>query len=453
MMQISKTYSAKRPPRTQATAALTLAAMAAIVTAGLTSSPAAMAEETREYLGVASCASTVCHGSVVGRAGSIAQNEYLIWSEKDAHRGAYQTLRSERSRVIAEKLGIGNPVEANLCLDCHATNAPTELRGEKFQINDGVQCESCHGASGDWISIHDDEDNDYATSVSKGLNPIADPGARATLCLSCHIGDENRFVSHRIMAAGHPRTSFELDTFTFLQPLHFVSDADYAERKEAYDSAKSWALGQASAVSRQMDVLARPTGAGSWPEFAQYDCFDCHHSFGSRTSGGNSAGAVANLGYPGINQSHWRMYRILLEAVAPDLTNAIEGNLRALDSAAHRGDDLSALAALLKEKVQGANTRIAAWSPDSSDIHGLAVSLSSAATASELATYTDAEQVTMALQALIAALQDRGAVDSKQGAVLTHELDRLFESTAAEEGFRIENFRSSLKGLAAALRS
>lgn len=428
---------------------------AACCLAAILGNPAStQAQQQREFLGVASCASTVCHGSVMGReGGNIPQNEYLIWSEKDAHRRAFATLTTDRSKQIASKLGIADATQADLCLDCHATNAPEEIRGEKFQINDGVQCESCHGASGDWIATHDDEDISYATSVANGLTPIADPGARATVCLSCHIGDADRFVSHRIMAAGHPRTSFELDTFTFLQPFHFVSDADYAERKQAYDSAKSWASGQASAVDRQLDVLARPARSGGWPEFAQYDCFDCHHSFGSRKSGGEASGAVANLGYPGINQSHWLMYTTLLDAIAPDRVSEIRSTLRALDAAAHRGEDLKALAASLKSKVANSNTVIAQWNPEATDLRTVAAAISSQGTARQLATYTDAEQVTMALQALVAGLQDRRALDSQQSAILTEELDLLFDDLAQEDGFRIERFRATLEGFAKALRS
>ena len=49
---------------------------------------------------------------------------------------------------------------------------------------------------------------------------------RAGLCLSCHFGNQEKFVTHRMMGAGHPRMSFELDTFTQLQPAHFVVDED-----------------------------------------------------------------------------------------------------------------------------------------------------------------------------------------------------------------------------------
>ena len=62
------------------------------------------------------------------------------------------------------------------------------------------------------------------------LTASGEPVERARLCLSCHFGDPLRFANHRIMGAGHPRMSFELDTFTALQPAHFKVDADYRKR-------------------------------------------------------------------------------------------------------------------------------------------------------------------------------------------------------------------------------
>ena len=72
------------------------------------------------------------------------------------------------------------------------------------------------------------------------MYPTDQPVARAQLCLSCHFGTEqNKFVTHRIMGAGHPRMSFELDTFTAIQPAHYIADKDYAERKGAPNGVQS----------------------------------------------------------------------------------------------------------------------------------------------------------------------------------------------------------------------
>ena len=106
-------------------------------------------QDNKEHLGVASCAASMCHGSVIPREGSdVLQNEYIIWSRADAHSQAFQTLLSAESKKIANKLGLENATTASVCLDCHSDNVTANQRGEKFQISDGVGCESCHGGGG-----------------------------------------------------------------------------------------------------------------------------------------------------------------------------------------------------------------------------------------------------------------------------------------------------------------
>ncbi|MFT7132328.1 MAG: hypothetical protein ACI81O_001037, partial [Cyclobacteriaceae bacterium] len=61
---------------------------------GVTTSLAAQLpqSDSQKHLGVASCASGVCHGSVRPRSGTrVLQNEYVTWSQRDRHRIAYQT--------------------------------------------------------------------------------------------------------------------------------------------------------------------------------------------------------------------------------------------------------------------------------------------------------------------------------------------------------------------------
>ena len=47
----------------------------------------------------------------------------------------------------------------------------------------------------------------HAANVSRGMVPLDRPQVKAAVCLDCHFGsaDGGQFVTHRIMAAGHPR--------------------------------------------------------------------------------------------------------------------------------------------------------------------------------------------------------------------------------------------------------
>src|SRR5688572_31910248 len=229
------------------------------------------------YVGVASCSGTTCHGRSEGDGPVVRQDEIMLWQDPStaagAHSRAYAVLSDPRSQVIAQRLGIGEASSAPMCLGCHAT--PAGPRGARFQVSDGVGCESCHGPASGWLSSHYAVGGTHANNVSRGLVPLENPRARAGICLDCHFGsaDEGQFVTHRIMAAGHPRISFELDLFTTLQQ-HHQEDNDYHSRKSRIDSVRMWAVGQAMALERSLSLFSSPARGteGIFPEFYFFDC-------------------------------------------------------------------------------------------------------------------------------------------------------------------------------------
>ncbi len=253
---------------------------ALLVVLAITWSSSAMPASPK-HLGVASCASSVCHGSVKARSVTrIPQNEYVIWSRHDRHRNAYKTLLTPASRRIAANLGLANAHEADVCLDCHADNVPPAQRGERFQINDGVTCEACHGGAGAYIDSHTQKHLSHADRVESGLLPIDDIDVRAALCFSCHLGNADKSADHRIMGAGHPRLSFELDTFSVLQPAHYVVDEDYLAEKWAGDHLVTWVQGQISAARHTLSQIEGTVlrKDAVFPELSMFDCHACHHS-------------------------------------------------------------------------------------------------------------------------------------------------------------------------------
>ena len=55
--------------------------------------------EDHAHLGVASCASSVCHGKLTIQTGeNVWLNEFRIWSTEDRHARAYKTLSSYKSK-------------------------------------------------------------------------------------------------------------------------------------------------------------------------------------------------------------------------------------------------------------------------------------------------------------------------------------------------------------------
>ncbi len=235
-----------------------------------------LAEDHHE--GVASCASSLCHGATrpLGEH-PIRQDEYFIWQRQDPHAKAHRTLYGAASRKMGAVLGI-DAATAPACLACHSEVVRPALRGPQSHPSDGISCEACHGGAERWLSEHTRPGITLEEKVSLGMTPTWQRETRAALCLSCHQGDAQHRITHTMMAAGHPRLVFELDTFTSIQTLHHRRDADYAERKAAYEPARDWIAGQAKAAELHLQALTDGRLMnGLMPEWMQFDCAACHH--------------------------------------------------------------------------------------------------------------------------------------------------------------------------------
>jgi hypothetical protein len=69
------------------------------------------------------------------------------------HAKAYATLATPEALEVGKKLGVAEPQKDAKCLKCHVTGhgAAAALLGPKYNATEGVTCESCHGAGGDYI--------------------------------------------------------------------------------------------------------------------------------------------------------------------------------------------------------------------------------------------------------------------------------------------------------------
>src|SRR3954467_548318 len=305
------------------------------------------------YLGVASCGGTNCHGRNEADGAIVRQDELKLWQDPataaGAHSRAWEVLRDDRAQQIGRRLGIGDPRTAPACLGCHAT--PAGPRGIRFQTSDGVGCESCHGPASGWLHTHYAVGGTHADNVSRGLVPLDNPRVRAGQCLDCHFGGagEGQFVTHRIMAAGHPRISFELDLFSTLQQ-HHNEDGDYAQRKGRSNGVAMWAVGQAMALERSLTLFATPGRGteGLFPEFYFFDCHSCHRRISDDPSFEPGAeanpGRPAPAGTPPYNDEKITMPAAAARVAAPKLAPRFERDSRTFHAALAK-DRASAVAA------------------------------------------------------------------------------------------------------------
>lgn len=411
-------------------------------------------QSPHETLGTVTCASSLCHGTIkLWKGSNVLQNEYLTWSRTDKHARAYNVLLNERSKRIATNLGLKQPAhEAKICLDCHAHVVPQERRGERFNVTDGVTCEGCHGPAEKWVKTHvapgDSATAQHAANIDDGMYPTSDAVARAKLCMSCHYGNQDKLVTHRIMGAGHPRMSFELDTFTEIAPKHFVVDKDYSERKKVWDGAKTWAIGQALAVSETMTILADPKRGrdGVFPELVLFDCHACHHPMSeNRWKPKTAFGPSISPGLVRLNDSSMLMLRAITRAIDPQLGDRVVAQTQKLHRAIAGEGDAFAEAAALKKLAQ---ETVSVMSGATFSNQTMAAVLSRLIEDGIQGTYSDyaaAEQATLAIGSLGAYLTKQGAMAAPQK--FNASLKKLTLSLAKDEQYKPREFEALLKEL------
>jgi hypothetical protein len=403
-----------------------------------------------KHLGVATCASSVCHGAVSPSTKyDISLNEYVTWSHDDRHSKAYLALSNEKGRAIAARLGIADARTDKMCLDCHTDNVPPARRGPKFAFTDGVSCEACHGGSESWLESHASRKVSYRQNVERGMYPTADLASRATLCLSCHYGNEDKFATHRIMGAGHPRLSFELDTFVALQPAHHQVDADYRKRKPAHDHAQIWAYGQLAALRSQLAMLQSPRATGGvFPELALFSCHSCHGSNPIARLDW-SRGLFTKLAEPGsipIDESHLKMAWAVLSQTDRSAAQNVLSLGQELQEAAGKGrEQIASMSAQLMRTVGQAlqETQARRWARE--DYSRMLGELLRMGAVGEFRDYASAEQAVMAVELLMI---DIGSADRYR-----KQLDELYEILRDEDGYRPPRLVEAMKRLSAAFRT
>ncbi|MEZ5696094.1 MAG: multiheme c-type cytochrome [Sphingomonadaceae bacterium] len=415
------------------------------------------------YEGVASCAGSTCHGRAEGNGEVVRQDEIATWQEPSspsgAHSRAFAVLGSPRGKQIAASLGLGPATSAQACLGCHATYAPAAQRGARFQLTDGVGCESCHGPSGGWLSSHYSlfdgvraQPVSHASNVANGLIPLDQPQARAKVCLDCHFGstDTGQFVTHEMMAAGHPRVSFELDLFSALQQHHEI-DGDYVDRKGRLDSVKLWAVGQAEAVRRSTDLYARPQFGmqGLFPEYYFFDCHSCHRPIfdgpkATRTFETNP-GRPIPFGTAPYNDESIIMLSAVSRALAPGAAASFDAASKDFHRSMGLGRAESQKAAVrLRDSAGALSDALAGRSYSSNDAFTVIANIGAEATSARFTDYTGSAQAVMAVDTLLNSLVREGRITNGAAAGIRADINRAYAAVRNPQAYRPKEFRASL---------
>lgn len=399
------------------------------------------------HQGVASCASSLCHGATQPLGTHpIQQDEYFIWQRQDPHSRAWQTLHKPLSRQIGQALGL-DAASAPACLVCHAETSSV-AGGARPQLSDGIGCESCHGGSARWLAEHTRPSLSLEEKVALGMRPLWQRDTKAALCLGCHQGDAAHPITHAMMAAGHPRLVFELDTFSALQPPHHRRDADYAARKGSYQPARDWLSGQATAAEIHLQALASGRFAkGLLPEWTEFDCTACHH----RMDAGRARPARMPGAEPGavpFADAPQQLLALWLAAVAPAEAQAWQEGQKRLHAAQTQGLEAVRLAAQQQLVVLRTRLRplIDAEALTTAQLRSLLRALASDASHRQAALSN--EQRAMAFTVLADALRLQGA--PLPGAA-SRAIEAYYKSVRSVDQFDIKPHGAALDAVAKAL--
>jgi hypothetical protein len=425
------------------------------------------------YLGPTACGSSSCHGSVEPRKTlGVRQDEYFIWQKKDLHARADGVLYDDRSRVIARRLHIGDAGKSQLCLTCHALAVPARLQRGPLELEDGISCESCHGAASGWFEGHRSESWTHQQSVAAGMTDLRDVQVRANVCLSCHLGGPGRSVDHDLIAAGHPQLAFELDNYSEGMPAHWLPFADRPPGESERDThgARAWAVGQAASFRAGLEQIARRArvapgarrdGDGdargesepAWPEFSELSCDSCHHSL-VQERWRTAPDRPGRPGLPRVSPARYAILRHLVAVAAPERQAALDEGVERLAAQLGRlgtpPAEVAAAAERLGHETAELIPRLDRLTWDEALVRRLLLAVAEDRGGYETADYASAQQAALAVQTLVSQLHAgrRGRVHAGLAGIaesLAAELQNPYAYDPGRFAERLAQLRAQLQ--------
>ena len=404
-----------------------------------------------KYVGPGSCSAVACHGGIAPRKTTkVLQNEYSTWVTEDKHARGYTVLSEPLGRQMSAILKIGPAEKAQRCLVCHALSVSESERAREFDASEGVSCESCHGPSSAWLGPHVQAGAKHPDMVKLGLVDNKNLAARSEECLTCHLGSvkKDMQVDHEMIAAGHPDLTFELDSFTAVEPPHWVE-----KDPDPLFGMRAWGVGQAVQLRESMLRVSRRAESGPWPEFSEMDCITCHHALTGPLSWRQQEGYAGHrAGDAPYNLARFIVFRHFAQEIDP----AAQGTLAQQVAEVARlvttmSPDRAAVQTAARRAAASADKLLAEIRDaqyDRARTQRLLREIANDADAIAKQGERTAEQATMTVDSLYIAQARAGGTN----AATRTAIDQLFTQVKNPSGYNAPMFAAQLRKVGASLR-
>ncbi|MFQ5450216.1 MAG: cytochrome c family protein [Nitrospinaceae bacterium] len=212
------------------------------------------------------------------------EEEFKVWKEtkhfksfRNAHREPKEEGRPSPKKILAAVKGSRNMKKNKTCNLCHYTMVQKNADAKRV-AKSGTSCESCHGASSDWLRLHDDYggkniNREDETPKHKAERYAASRAAEliwpnmkydvAKNCMTCHGLAHPGLTAEvlgKMLDAGHPiNPDFELVKYSqgsirhrFYAP-HVTTNAEMSPPQ----LAELFVIGQAAKLVSALAVLTK----------------------------------------------------------------------------------------------------------------------------------------------------------------------------------------------------
>lgn len=213
------------------------------------------------------------------------EEEYKIWEKtkhftsfRNVHREPKDSAKPSPKKILAAVGGQKRMKRNQTCYLCHYTLEKKNAGAKKVSIMSGTSCESCHGASSDWLAIHDNyggkdvkreqeaadhKEKRYVDSKSAGLILPAMKYEIAENCMTCH-GLANPDLKAddlaKMLGAGHPiNPNFELVQYSqgSVRHRHYPPNMKTNAEMSPKEQAELYLIGQAAALVSATEAMSK----------------------------------------------------------------------------------------------------------------------------------------------------------------------------------------------------